>query len=92
MYGFLWFSMDYSMELVWDLYGLVCMNFFLWILVWRFGIPLFLCRIFVGFVVILNRGKICIEKMLGFRGDTVRFFSTHVFVLSIIWSSFIQIE
>ena len=25
-------------------------------------------------VVVLNGGKICIEKMLGFRGDAVRFF------------------
>ena len=50
------------------------MDFFLWILVWRFGIPLCLCRILVCLVVVLNRGKICIEKMLGFRGDVVRFF------------------
>ena len=56
---------------------------FLWILVWRFGIPLWLCRILVGLVVVLNRGKICIEKTLAFRGDGVRFFSTHVFVLTI---------
>ena len=62
------------MELVWNLYKFVCMNFFLWILVWRFGIPLCLCRILVGLVVVLNRGKICIEKMLGFRGDVVIFF------------------
>ena len=27
-----------------------------------------------GLVVVLNGGKICIEKMLGFRGDVVRFF------------------
>ena len=27
-----------------------------------------------GLVVVLNRRKICIEKMLGFRGDVVRFF------------------
>ena len=27
-----------------------------------------------GLVVVLNRGKICIEKMLGFRGDVVWFF------------------
>ena len=26
-----------------------------------------------GLVVVLNGGKICIEKMLGFRGDAVRF-------------------
>ena len=67
------------MRFVWTcLYG-----FFLWILGWWFGIPLCLCRILVGLVVVLNRGKICIEKMLGFRGDVVRFFSTHVFVLEI---------
>ena len=27
-----------------------------------------------GLVVVLNGGKICIEKMLGFRRDAVRFF------------------
>ena len=27
-----------------------------------------------GLVVVLNGGKFCIEKMLGFRGDVVRFF------------------
>ena len=27
-----------------------------------------------GLVVVLNGGKICIEKMLGFRGDVVRCF------------------
>ena len=27
-----------------------------------------------GMVVVLNGGKFCIEKMLGFRGDAVRFF------------------
>ena len=32
-----------------------------------------------GLVVVLNGGKFCIEKMLGFRGDAVRFFKTHVF-------------
>ena len=59
------------MRFVWTcLYGF----FFLWILGWMFGIPLCLCRILVGLVVVLNRGKICIEKMLGFRGDAVRFF------------------
>ena len=66
------------------------MDFFL--LGWRFGIPLCLCRILVGLVVVLNRGKICIEKMLGFRGDVVRFFSTHVFVLAKLWLSLIQID
>ena len=29
---------------------------------------------FFGLVVVLNGGKICIEKMLGFRGDAVPFF------------------
>ena len=32
--------------------------------------------------MVLNGGKFCIEKMLGFRGDVVRFFFTHVFFLS----------
>ena len=50
------------------------MDFFLWILGWRFRIPLCLCRILVGLVVVLNRGKIYIEKMSGFRGDVVHFF------------------
>ena len=27
-----------------------------------------------GMVVVLNGGKICIEKILGFKGDDVRFF------------------
>ena len=68
---------------------------------------LFLCRILVwnkslryeylmewlfGLVVVLNRGKFCIDKRLGFRRDVVRFFKTHVFVLAITWSLLIQIE
>ena len=66
------------MRFVWTcLYG-----FFLWILVWRFGIPLYLCRILVGKVMVFNRGKICIEKMLGFRGDDVRFFFNPCFCFS----------
>ena len=36
-----------------------------------------------GLVMFLNGGKICIEKMLGFRGDVVSFFKTHAFVLAI---------
>ena len=64
------------MRFVWTcLYG-----FFLWILGWRFGILLCLCRILVGLVVVLNRGKICIEKMLGFRRDVVRFFFQPMFL------------
>ena len=27
-----------------------------------------------GLVMVLNGGKICMEKMLGLRGDVVRFF------------------
>ena len=38
------------------------------ICVWNFGIELF------GLVMVLNGGKICIEKMLGFRGDAVKIF------------------
>ena len=41
---------------------------------WRFAIPLFCVESLFGLVVVLNRGKFCIEKMLGFRGDAVRFF------------------
>ena len=58
----------------------------------RFGIPLFCVESLFGLVVVLNKGKFCIEKMLSFRGDVVRFFSTHVFVLDITSSSLIQIE
>ena len=72
------------------------MELFVWIFFmdtcWRFGIPLFCVESLFGLVVVLNRRKFCIEKMLGFRGDAVRFFSTHVFVLAITWSSLIQIE
>ena len=32
------------------------------------------CYMVVWLVVILNGGKNCIEKMMGFRGDIVRFF------------------
>ena len=55
--------MEFCMELVRILYG------------YLFGglEYLFLCRI-LGMVVVLNEGKFCIEKMLGFRGDVVRFF------------------
>ena len=73
------------MELVWNLYGIVCMDFF-YGYCWRFGIPLFCVESLFGLVVVLNRGKICIEKMLGFRGDAVLFFSTNVFILAITWT------
>ena len=46
-----------------------------------------------GLVVVLNGGKICIEKMLGFRGDVVCFvFKQSFFFLAITWPSLIQIE
>ena len=32
------------------------------------------CFIVVWLVVVLNEGKICIEKMMGFRGDVVLLF------------------
>ena len=38
------------------------------ICVWNFGIELF------GLVMVLNGGNICIEKMLGCRGDAVKIF------------------
>ena len=57
------------------------------ICVWNFGIELF------GLVVVLNGGKICIEKILGFRGDAVKKISkTHISLLDITWPSLIQIE
>ena len=57
------------------------------ICVWNFGLELF------GSVVVLNGGKICIDKMLGFRRDVVKNFpKPYVFVLAISWLSLIQIE
>ena len=48
---------------------------FVWkICVWNFGIELF------GLVVVLNGGKFCIEKMLGFKRDTINFFSKPMFL------------
>ena len=44
------------------------------ICVWNFDIKLF------GLVVVLNGGKICIEKMLGFRGNVVKNFSKPTFL------------
>ena len=44
------------------------------ICVWNFDIKLF------GLVVVLNGGKICIEKMLGFRGNVVKKFSKPTFL------------
>ena len=66
------------------------LGIFVWILVWGFGIPLFgvdsLFR--MGDWFVLNGGKICIEKMLGFKGDAVRFFKP----MFLFWPSLIQIE
>ena len=73
LYGYVTnFGVNLCMELVRVLYG------------YLFGglQYLFLCRILVwngylvwlfGLVVVLNGGKICIDKMLGFRGDAVFF-------------------
>ena len=43
------------------------------ICVWNFGIEFF------GLVVVLNGEKICIEKMLGFRGNAVKIFPKPTF-------------
>ena len=57
------------------------------ICVWNFGIELY------GLVVVLNGEKICIEKMLGFKGDAVKIFpKLTFFLLTITWPSLIQIE
>ena len=43
--------------------------------------------------MVLNGGKICIEKMMGFKGDAVRFFLKPMFFFfAITWPSLIQIE
>ena len=39
----------------------------------------FCVEFWFGLVVVLNGGKFCIEKMLGFRGDVVRFFLNSCF-------------
>ena len=61
MYGYLFGGLEYL--------------FLCRILVWnkslRYG---YLMEWYFGLVVVLNGGKICIEKMLGFRGDVVPFF------------------
>ena len=44
------------------------------ICVWNFGIELF------GLVMVLNEGKFCIEKMLGFREDAVKNFPKSIFL------------
>ena len=53
--------MDFCM----DMYKDTCLE------VWN---TFFCVESLFGMVVVLNGGKYCIEKMLGFRGDVVRFF------------------
>ena len=68
MYGYLFEGLEY-------------LFFLCRILVWnkslRYG---YLMEWFFGLVVVLNGGKICIEKMLGFKEDAVRFFKTFFFL------------
>ena len=46
-----------------------------------------------GLVVVFNGGKFCIDKILGFRGNVVRFFKLmFYFLFAVTWSSLIQIE
>ena len=45
--------------------------------------------VWFGLVVVLNGGKIYIEKMLGFRGSAVKIFPKPMFLS---WPSLIQIE
>ena len=60
------------MELVRILYGYLCG-----------GLKyLFLFRILFGLVVVLNEGRICMKKMLGFRGAAVHFFLNPCFCFS----------
>ena len=47
---------------------------------WRFGIPLFYVESLFGLVVVLNRRKFCIEKMLGFRGEAIHVFFQPMFL------------
>ena len=51
----------------------ICMNTCLEVWNTSFFVESYLEWLF-GLVVVFNGGKICIEKMLGFRGDAVRFF------------------
>ena len=53
------------MEFCMDMYRDTCLE------VWNTS---FCVESLLGLVVVLNGGKICIEKMLGFRGDAVLFF------------------
>ena len=72
LYGYVRnFGMNLSMELVRILYGYLFGGLeylFFFCVESLFGMGLF------GLVLVLNGEKICIEKMLGFRGDAVRFF------------------
>ena len=60
-------------------------EFFLWILVGGLAYLFFFVESLFGLVVVLNRGKFCIEKMLGFRGDAVCFFQ----LMFLFWPSLI---
>ena len=53
---------------------IICIEFVYGKCVWNFGIELF-CL-----VVVLNGEKICIEKMLGFRGDAIKIFPKPTFL------------
>ena len=61
------FCMDFGMNFCMD----TCLG------VWNTSFcvdSLFGMVVWFGLVVVLNGGKICIEKMFGFRGDAARFF------------------
>ena len=64
--------MNLCMKFVWNFLGF-CMDTCLEVWNISFCVESLFGRLF-GWVVVLNGGKICIEKMLGFRGDAVRFF------------------
>ena len=66
-----------------DVYGIVCMDFCMdmyrdtCLEVWNTSLCvefLFGMVVWFGLVVVLNGGNLCIEKMLGFKGDVVCFF------------------
>ena len=71
------------MELVWNLYGIVCMNFFFMDTCWRFGIPFFCVESLFGLVVVLNRGKWWV------LGEMLSVFFQPMFLF---WPSLTQIE
>ena len=69
---------NFCRDFVW-IFGMnFCMNTCLGVWNTSFCVD-YLFGMHVCLVVVLNGGKNCIEKMLGFRGDAVRFFlKTHV--------------